>query len=273
MEINSRLDYGLLRNPLFIASFLLVSIVPEVAIYCTNVNAAHLLSSCSRETVNVSFIQNSFLSSSLVFVGFESQRICLGALKFWTTPRNLHTWGKVHVSLFFISLITFIAFFMIRITILWISGNEILFSEIFLPNIMLKVLAIVFLSYYSLTLYSVIKNKMHPLKKVVLTGENSDKKVELGDIHFFKKQDRKYFLKTFKGLLPIKMTLKELELKLPKQYFVRVNRSVIINIREIESYNYWEHEKYILKIKSGEEFIVTRMRILKLKQFTTEMKK
>lgn len=265
MEINTRVDYGLLRNPLFVAIFLLVSVAPEVVLFCSDING-NALGSCSREVVNASFVQNSFLSSSLVLLAFESQRIYLRKQNLLALSKSLQDFWRVNFGLIVVSVITFFAFVLIRFLIRWISGNEFYPDQRFLTSTIVKVLGIVFVSNYTLHWYSEMIQRKHPLKKVILAGAHHNTKVELKDVQFFNKEGRSYFLKTSEGHFPIKSTLKELESKLPKAHFFRINRSVIVNMHEIEDYHFWEHEKYILKIKTGEEFIVTRKRVLELKK-------
>jgi two-component system LytT family response regulator len=61
-------------------------------------------------------------------------------------------------------------------------------------------------------------------------------------------------------------TLEQLEQLLAATVFFRVNRSTIIAVHNILNYSFWENEKYILRTKTNEEFIIARDRLRKLKQ-------
>ncbi|WP_408629610.1 LytTR family DNA-binding domain-containing protein [Aquimarina algiphila] len=58
--------------------------------------------------------------------------------------------------------------------------------------------------------------------------------------------------------------LSTLEKELDKN-FIKVNRSTIINLVFFREYSFWENEKYILRMKDGEEFSVTRERLKSIK--------
>lgn len=264
--MNQSINYTLLRSPLFVASFLLLSIIPEVLVNCSfSEDAPISISSCSREFVYASFIQSSFLSSTIVFFSFEIQHMTKRTLNLRSIPQNLYSWMGAESKLILVCLITFVAFSILRIGIYWISDRAFTTSEIFEVEAFIKAMIIVYLSYHTLVLSASIKARRFPLNQMIDAGENSSKKVEVGSIHFFQKIERKYYLYTANECLPVGLTLRELELKLPEKYFVRVNRAVIVNIQKIDYFNYWEHEKYILKMKSGEEFVVTRKRLVSIK--------
>ena len=165
-----------------------------------------------------------------------------------------------------ISMMTFIAFVILTTGIHWLSGDVLDMENILEPSSMLKILLIVFLSFYCLAIYSEFKSKTDPLNKELNLGVDLKKRIPLGSIRYFIKKDRGYSLCTRDGsLISIKLTLQEIEQKVPDKCFARVNRSTIVNITDIQSYNHWEHEKYILKMHSGEEFVITRKRLNALK--------
>lgn len=54
--------------------------------------------------------------------------------------------------------------------------------------------------------------------------------------------------------------------KLAPNAFVQINRSVIINLRELLNYSFWENDKYIVRMKdSDKEFVMSRLRLKKIK--------
>ena len=252
---------------MFIAGFLLISIVPEVAAYCSNLLSDDALSSCSREVVKASYIQSSFLSSSIVFLAFESQRFYYRRSNRWSVPSSMHHWLKAHAGMVLICLVTFAAYVVLSLSVQWLTGDGSEASELIQPMNLIKVSVIVFLSFYALTIYSGVKSRMDPMGKTLRIAAATHQEIAIGSIRYFTKKDRKYFVCTQKGsLLPIQLTLQDIERKIPVKYFARVNRSVIVRLDELESYNHWEHEKYILKLRTGETFTVTRKRLQILKK-------
>lgn len=91
--------------------------------------------------------------------------------------------------------------------------------------------------------------------------------IETHQILWFEKEDRKYFAQTRKSRLRTRETLTELESSLDPDKFVRINRSVIVNVRAILNYSYWENEKYILRLNDEKqtEFVMSRDRLKKVK--------
>lgn len=267
MDVNSHIQFGLLRNPLFIALFILLSVAPEVVIYCVNIGSDELVSSCSREVVKTSYLQNSFLSSSIVLIAFETQRFYFRKINLLTVPANVYSWIRAHIGMIFSSLSTLLGFVLINFVVKWLSGNSFELTQFLHPTYVLRVVLIVFLSYYFVAGYSKFRDVNNQLRRIINFGDGVDQNLELWQIHSFLKVGRKYFLCTQEeNKMEIQMNLKDLEKKLPQDHFVRINRSAIVNIHEIKDFYHWEHEKYTLKLNCGDEFTVTRKRIVELKK-------
>ena len=265
MEVNARFRYGLLRNPLFIAGFLLLSVVPEVAAYCNSLWSAEALASCGQEAIRATYLQSSFLSFSVVLVAFESQRFYFQSQNLLTVPASLRQWAKAHTGLLLVSGVAFVVYVGVSAGVQWVAGDALEVMDLLHPGRILRVMGIVFLSFYALTWYSKRKSKQDPLKQVLHTDK--EQPLLLEEIRYFTKEDRKYWVCTREGnRIPLSVTLQQFEDMAPAEYFARINRSTVVRLQDVASYNYWEHEKYILKLHSGEEFVITRKRLNQVKK-------
>jgi DNA-binding LytR/AlgR family response regulator len=96
-------------------------------------------------------------------------------------------------------------------------------------------------------------------------SETGNKFIGIEDILFAQKEDRKYYLRTDREKHRTKYTITELSKLLPSDQFIRINRATIVNISSIKGYSYWENDKYVLTLKSGDEFSMTRKRLNSVK--------
>jgi tetratricopeptide (TPR) repeat protein len=92
--------------------------------------------------------------------------------------------------------------------------------------------------------------------------KNGETLLPLNDIIWFEKIDRSYFACLPNEKYRIKPTITELEVILPAT-FVRINRSVIINLQYLLNYSPWENNKYVIRMRLpvGTEFVSSRDRI------------
>ena len=90
--------------------------------------------------------------------------------------------------------------------------------------------------------------------------------LEVNEIFRLQKIDRKYYAISQEGQFVVNKTIQELEKALDPQLFVRVNRSTIINLNYLKNYAFWENEKYIVRLKDGSEFVMSRNRYNKIKE-------
>lgn len=101
---------------------------------------------------------------------------------------------------------------------------------------------------------------------LLLKTQQGEVPIGVDDILWIRKTDRKYELKDTKGkIYTTSFPLNKLEELFPPEDFIRANRMVILAISNIQSYSFWENEKYILRSKDGETFIVSRERIKNIK--------
>lgn len=103
-----------------------------------------------------------------------------------------------------------------------------------------------------------------------LVGEHNAvmKPVEVDEIHWIEVKERKYWVVTEEKELRITKTISELEKELDKNTFVRINRSIIINSKRIESYCSWGNGTYLIEMKTPfkREFSVSRNRVKEFKR-------
>jgi two-component system LytT family response regulator len=77
------------------------------------------------------------------------------------------------------------------------------------------------------------------------------------DILFFNAEDKYTFLNTADQNYIIPFTLRELEDRLDPERFIRIHRSVIVNIEQIGSIHKWFGGRLQLKMKNGKEITVS----------------
>lgn len=78
------------------------------------------------------------------------------------------------------------------------------------------------------------------------------------DIMYFEAQDKCTFLYTKSDNYIIPFTLRELEKQLDRDSFIRVHRSAIVNVDQIQSIHRWFAGKLKLKMKNGNEVMVSQ---------------
>jgi len=98
-----------------------------------------------------------------------------------------------------------------------------------------------------------------------VNGTHGNKLLDIQDIDYIEKQDRKYFIFSNDSSFSINKTIAELEKELPPKDFVRINRSTIVKLDTIAHYAFWENDKYVLKLNNGKEFIMSRQRLNSIK--------
>jgi DNA-binding LytR/AlgR family response regulator len=106
-------------------------------------------------------------------------------------------------------------------------------------------------------------------QQLVINGQYNEGiyPVPIVDIWWFEIEDRSYHAYTEGRTYRINKTLSELESILDPTKFFRINRSVIVNIKQILNFSYWEHDKYKIKLKDEKtEFIIQRSRLRELKK-------
>lgn len=91
--------------------------------------------------------------------------------------------------------------------------------------------------------------------------------LETDKILWVERENRKTMAFTSSNKYLIKENLTVLENKLDPDKFIRVNRRAIVSLEQILNYSFWEHDKYVVRMKQGEkEFVMSRERLQKVKR-------
>lgn len=114
---------------------------------------------------------------------------------------------------------------------------------------------------------SVLSDDEAEFKDIQLTVKSAsgEKIISSKSIEWIKREGRKYVVKSDNTLYQTNKNLSELEAELDVN-FMSVNRSTLINLSFFDEYSFWENEKYILRMKCGENFNITRNRLKLLKR-------
>lgn len=102
---------------------------------------------------------------------------------------------------------------------------------------------------------------------LLVKDEIGEISVPVKNILWISRDGRKYKVKTGNHTYFTNKTLNELEDILKPDNFFRINRSSLVPFDNIRNYSFWENDKYILRTKDDNEFIISRERIKVLKTF------
>ena len=99
------------------------------------------------------------------------------------------------------------------------------------------------------------------MKGNVLTGYLKDAayQIQLEDILYFEAVGADVFAYTDKEVYLIKSRLYELEMLYTEEKFMRCSKSVLVNMLKIESFRPALNSRYLIRMKNGEDVIVSRM--------------
>lgn len=100
-----------------------------------------------------------------------------------------------------------------------------------------------------------------------LTGVQEGKRYEIPvpDICYIEAVDEKVFLYTLKQVYETRQRLYELEELLREKYFLRVSKSLLLNLMKVQSIKPALNGRFTAVLKSGEEIIISRKYVPELK--------
>ncbi len=105
------------------------------------------------------------------------------------------------------------------------------------------------------------------LKTVEARDDQGETLLDTSNVLWFEVDEKNYMAITQGKTYEIRKTITELEAELNPDAFFRVNRSVIINLRFLKNYSFWEHDKYILRLSDDKTtFVMQRTRLKDLKK-------
>lgn len=105
-----------------------------------------------------------------------------------------------------------------------------------------------------------------PLEDLLLSSPTGESQIKVDQIRWIEKGNKKCHVTSFLGEYETSKTIGELEKALSPSLFHRINRATIINIECFDNYSFWEHDKYIVRMKGVEkkEFYMSRDRLKNL---------
>ena len=101
-----------------------------------------------------------------------------------------------------------------------------------------------------------------------LTGYVEDKIVKLSpkDIYYFESVDNKVFAYTAKGTYEVHKKLYEIETEYAHTDFLRISKSIIVNVAKIAYLKPIFNGRFEAKLKNDEKIIISRQYVLELKK-------
>lgn len=132
-----------------------------------------------------------------------------------------------------------------------------------------------FLDYYAwqkkrfeaLTAGNKEESSTHFLRALEASDEQGDTLLPVAEIWWFEVEGKNYTAFTQGKTYSIRKNLSELESVLDPEQYYRVNRAVIVNLAFLKNYSFWEHDKYILRMKDDKTtFVMQRARLKNLRQ-------
>ncbi len=100
-----------------------------------------------------------------------------------------------------------------------------------------------------------------------LTGVQAGKQYEIPvlDVCYIEAVDNKVFLYTQKQVYETRQKLYELEELLKEKYFLRVSKSLLLNLMKVKSIKPALNGRFLAILQSGEEIIISRKYVQELK--------
>lgn len=101
-----------------------------------------------------------------------------------------------------------------------------------------------------------------------LTGVMEDKQYEIPvvDVHYIEAVDNKVFIYSSKQVYETRQKLYELEEILREKYFIRVSKSLLLNLMKVKAIKPTLNGRFLAILQSGEEIIISRKYVPDLKE-------
>lgn len=88
----------------------------------------------------------------------------------------------------------------------------------------------------------------------------------LADIFYFEALDEHVFAYTKDNVYEIKNRLYEVEERYQEIYFLRISKSIVVNLRKIHTITPALNARYMANLKNGEQLIISRQYVKHLKE-------
>lgn len=107
-----------------------------------------------------------------------------------------------------------------------------------------------------------VKSRQGQLNGVI---EGKQYEIPIMDIYYIEAVDSKVFLYSSKKVYETKQKIYELESALKEKYFLRVSKSVLLNLMKVNSIKPAVNGRFIAILQSGEEIVISRKYVPELK--------
>ncbi len=97
-----------------------------------------------------------------------------------------------------------------------------------------------------------------PLERMLVEGERGLEALPLRNILCLEADGKRVRLRTDKGDFEVRRALKDLEIRLPIQRFVRVHRSTLVALDAVLRLEPWDHGDGLLILKDGSHCVLSR---------------
>ncbi len=111
-----------------------------------------------------------------------------------------------------------------------------------------------------------LHNEQATLDRIVVKSGSNIHVIPVEDIEQLEAQDDYVMIHTHEGRFMKKETMGFLEQHLPQEQFIRIHRSHIVNINQIQRIEQYGKESYMLMLKNGNQVNVSKSRIKDLKR-------
>ncbi|MDP2237373.1 MAG: LytTR family transcriptional regulator DNA-binding domain-containing protein [Bacteroidales bacterium] len=108
--------------------------------------------------------------------------------------------------------------------------------------------------------------KARPLERIVVKSGSKIHVIPIQDIEQLEAQDDYVMIHTAQGRFMKKETMASMEQNLPEDSFIRIHRSHIVNVSQIQRIEQYGKESYLLILKNGNQVSVSKSRIKDLKR-------
>ncbi len=116
------------------------------------------------------------------------------------------------------------------------------------------------------TLVESVNEQKENLDRIVVKSGTKIQVIDLKDICYLEADDDYVLIHTANDKFMKNGTLKYYESTLPQDLFIRVHRSAIVNITEIDRLDHYGKESYMLIMKNGAQIKVSKSRIKELRK-------
>jgi two-component system LytT family response regulator len=98
----------------------------------------------------------------------------------------------------------------------------------------------------------------HAGRRIALKDQGRVRLIDVAEVLYIESEGNYVLFHLKQGTLMIRDTMTRIEQRLKPHGFVRIHRSVIVNRDAVSEFHPWYTGEYVLKLRTGKEFTVTR---------------